>query len=245
MKNKVKIIILAAGLGKRMQSNNPKVLTEIRAKRMIEHLRDTILKVQTEKPVAVIGYKAELVKAELGDSFVYVVQEEQLGTAHAVMMAEQACKDAENIMVLYGDQPFIKNETIKNILKKHSDSGVKITFATTEVPNFDTWYRVFSTFARILRDNDEIIGIREYKDSNESEKNIKELNAGCYAFNAKWLWENLKKIKNHNSQNEYYLTDLLPLALANHDKIESVKIDPKEAIGINSKEELEILEKFA
>ncbi len=242
MDKKIKIIILAAGLGKRMQNENPKVLLKVKEKRMIEHLRDSIIEAQNTKPIAVIGHQAERVKAELGDSFSYVVQEQQLGTAHAVMMAQAECKDIENVMVLYGDQPFIKSSTIKNIIKKHLDNDATITFATTSVPDFKGFHKVFMTFARILRDGEKIKSIREFKDATEKEKEIREVNAGCYVFKASWLWKNLKNIDKKNAQGEYYLTDLVPIALGDGEKIETVNIEPREAMGANSKEDLEILE---
>lgn len=244
-KDKVKIIILAAGLGKRMKSEHPKVLLPLGGRPIIHHIRDSVLQVHGENPIAVIGHQAELVQEKLGDSFVYVIQEDQLGTGHAVAMAQKACGDAENIVVLYGDQPFIKSETIKNIIDKHTKSGAKITFATTQVSNYDGEYKVFWTFARILRVNGAIVDIRDYRDASDEEKKIKEVNAGCYVFNAKWLWENLKKINKENIQGEYYLTDLLPIAFRDGEKVESINMDPREAMGANSKEELDILERLA
>jgi bifunctional UDP-N-acetylglucosamine pyrophosphorylase/glucosamine-1-phosphate N-acetyltransferase len=244
MKNKVKIVILAAGKGKRMQREEPKVLSEIHGKPMIEHLRASIAGAHDDKPIAVIGHQAELVKSRLGDNFIYVTQEEQLGTGHALAMTEKACEGAEHVMVLYGDQPFIKSETIKRVIEKHTDSGATITFTTTEVPNFESFYKAFSTFARILRKEGKITAIREFRDASDDERNIKEVNAGCYVFESKWLWENLKKIDKQNAQGEYYLTDLIPMALKNNEKVESIQIDPREALGANSKEELEILENF-
>ncbi len=100
-------------------------------------------------------------------------------------------------------------------------------------------------YGRILREDGEVVAIREYKDASDEEKNIKEVNTGCYIFDAKWLWHNLSKIKNENSQKEYYLTDLFHIAFENREKIETIKIKPHEALGANTKEELETLQKFA
>ncbi|KKR70577.1 MAG: Bifunctional protein GlmU [Candidatus Nomurabacteria bacterium GW2011_GWB1_40_7] len=243
-KEKIKIIILAAGKGKRMQSDLPKVLSPLKGTHMIGHLLETIGKVTKEKPIAIIGHQAELVKKELGDSCFYVLQKKQLGTGHAVICAQNACKKAKHLLVLSGDQPFISEKTLKNLIKKHLHSKAKITFAATKVPNFEDWRKGFKTFGRILRKNKKIIGIKEYKDANEKEKNIKEINTGCYVFDAKWLWKNLGKIKNKNIQKEYYLTDLLCLASNKNGKVETVKIRPREALGANTKEELELLEKL-
>lgn len=244
MNNEEKFVILAAGKGKRMGSELPKALMRVKGKPMIEHVRSAISEVSAEKPIAVVGHKAELIKSEFGDSFFYVTQAEQLGTGHALLSAKKACRDAKNIVVLSGDQPFVSPFSIKKMIEKHAAAGVKITFTTTVVPNFEDEYEVFAHFGRILRKNGEIVGIKEYKDATPAEKEIREVNAGCYVFEADWLWENLEKIENNNAQKEYLLTDLIHIAKNDNLKIESIAIDPQEALGANSKEELEKLEKL-
>lgn len=243
-KDKIEILILAAGKGKRMQSNLPKVLIELKGKPMIKYILKSVKKAFNKKPIAIIGYNKELVESELKDSCFYAIQEEQLGTGHAVSCAKEYCKDAKHILILSGDQPLISSKTIKNLIEKHLKAKTKITFTTTEVSDFKDWRKGFLAFGRILRKNGKITGIREYKDANEKEKEIKEVNAGSYAFDAKWLWENLEKIKNNNIQNEYYLTDLLHLASKEEEKVEAIQIESHEALGANTKEELKILEKF-
>lgn len=242
---KIKIVILAAGKGKRMQSDLPKVLVTIKGRSMISCVLSSVLEASAEKPIAIVGHKAELVQSNLGNSCLYVLQKEQLGTGHAVACAEKNCEKSENIIVLSGDQPFIKAQTIKNLIEKHLETGAKITFTTATPQDFLDWRKGFLGFGRILRENDRVTGIKEYKDANEKEKEIKEINAGCYIFNAKWLWKNLKKIKSENAQNEYYLTDLLHIASKEGEKIETVRIELQEALGANTKEELEILESFS
>ena len=191
-----------------------------------------------------VGYEKNSVIQELGSGYEYVAQEEQLGTAHAVHMAKGACEGAEHLIVVCGDQPYLKAETFKNLLQKHLDTGAKITIITTEVPDFEDWRKNFWTFGRILRKNGKIID-REFKNASEEEKKIKELNILCFALETKWLWNNLKKInRSGKEQKEYYLTDLIQIAGETEAKIESIKIEPEEALGANSKEELEILEKL-
>jgi bifunctional N-acetylglucosamine-1-phosphate-uridyltransferase/glucosamine-1-phosphate-acetyltransferase GlmU-like protein len=113
------------------------------------------------------------------------------------------------------------------------------------VPDFKDWRQTFLRYGRIIRKNNHIID-REYKDATEEEREVKELNVSCYVFDAEWLWNNFKKIENNtNIQKEYYLTDLWQIASENGDKIDSITIDPKEALGANTKEELEMLEKLA
>ena len=241
---KIKIVILAAGKGKRMGSDLPKVLAPLKGKHMIKHVIESITKIHNDKPYAIIGHQAELVQSELGDLCFYILQKEQLGTGHAISCAKGDCGDADDVVVLSGDQPFIKAETIKNLIEKHLESKAMITFTTTVLPDFEDWRKAFIGFGRILRKDREVKGIREFKDATEEEKKNAEVNAGCYIFNANWLWKNLEKIKNENAQKEYYLTDLFKIAAENSDKIETITIEPHEALGANTKEELEILENF-
>ncbi len=240
-----KIVILAAGKGTRMQSELPKALAPLHGKSMISHIVDTIKEISKDKPIVIIGHKGDMVEGELGDSAIYAVQEEQLGTGHALAQAEAICADAESIVVLSSDQPLIKPSTILECIARHNAMNAKITFTSTEVADFDDWRKYFLTHGRILRQNDKVLGIREYKDASDEEKDIKEVNTGCcYVFDSLWLWENIKNIKNINSKGEYYLTDLIELASAENYKVEVIKIDAIEALGANSKEELEMLEKF-
>ena len=241
---KIKIVILAAGKGKRMGSDLPKALSPLKGKPMIKHVIDAINKAHDEKPYTIIGHQAELMKTELKDLCFYIIQNEILGTGHAVSCAKGDCGDADDIVVLSGDQPFITAETIRNLIEKHLASKAMITFTTTILSDFEDWRKAFIAFGRILRKDEKVLGIREYRDATEGEKRLKEVNAGCYIFNAEWLWKNLEKIKNENSQKEYYLTDLFKIAAEKGDKIETITIEPHEALGANTKEELEILENF-
>ncbi|MDD5721269.1 MAG: NTP transferase domain-containing protein [Candidatus Pacebacteria bacterium] len=246
--NKIKIIILAAGKGKRMQSDLPKVLETIRGKIMIEYLLESIEKSGiSDKPIIVVGYGKEKVMEALGKNYDYVVQEEQLGTGHAVINTQKILENnADHIMVLYGDHPLVSPETIKKLKDTHLASNKKITMATFIVQDFNDWRTVFyKNFSRIIRDlNGYIVKDVQFKDTNDEEKNIKELNPCYFCFEAKWLWENLKKLNTNNAQKEYYLTDLVKIAMKEKNQIQSINIDPREALGVNSKEELETLEKL-
>lgn len=245
MDNQTRIIILAAGKGTRMKSELPKALMPLAGKHFIKHLLESVDKSGIDKkPIIVVGHERNLIIKELGEKYEYVIQEEQQGTGHAVLSARNACKDAKNIIVIFGDQPFIKPETIKKLLDKHLSSGANITISTTVLEDFKDWREAFVKYGRIVRQNGKIID-REYKNANLEEKNIKEVNVSCTAFNAKWLWEYLEKLdKNRKSEGEFYLTDLWEIASTDNKKIESIQIDPKEALGANSQEELKILEKL-
>jgi bifunctional UDP-N-acetylglucosamine pyrophosphorylase/glucosamine-1-phosphate N-acetyltransferase len=244
---KIKIIILAGGKGKRMQNELPKVLAPLHGKPMIKYLLESVDKSEIDNnPVIIVGYKKELVIKELGKKYHYIIQEEQLGTGHAVNLVESYLKDkAKHVIVLYGDQPFTSAETIKKIAEKHLRSGKKITMATVTVIDFRDWRRCFENFSRVLRDtNNKIIRTIEKKDASEEDKKITEVNPCYFCFDAVWLWAKLKTLKNNNVQKEYYLTDVIKMATENNIDIESIDIEPHEALGANTKEELNILEKF-
>ncbi len=246
--NQIKIIILAAGKGTRMKSDLPKVLETAKGKSIIKYLLESIEKSGiSNKPIIVVGYGKEKVMEALGKNYDYVVQEEQLGTGHAVIITQKILENnADHIMVLYGDHPLISPETIKKLKDVHLASSKKITMATFIVPDFNDWRVIFyKNFSRIIRDlNGNIVKDVQFKDTNDEEKKGKELNPCYFCFEAKWLWENLKKLNTDNAQKEYYLTDLVKTAMKEKNQIQSINIDPREALGVNSKEELEIVEKL-
>lgn len=246
--DKVQIIILAAGLGKRMKNKElPKALVLFKGQPLIKYLLASIKNSGVcDKPVIVVGKMAEKVKEILGPNYIYVFQAEQLGTGHAVMCAKDALAGkAENILVLYGDQPLITPQTIKELTETHLTSGGVLTIGTVKVLDFNDWRAGFYDFGRINRDLlGNVIGIIEKKDATAEQLNIKEINPGYYCFKAEWLWQNLDKLKNTNAQGEYYLTDLVGLACQQGQKIETVFVEPKEALGINTEEQLEAMEKL-
>ena len=251
MKNldKTKIIILAAGKSTRMKSDIPKALTPLKGKPFIKHILNTIEKIDpTLTPVIVVGHKKEMVQEALGKDYIYAEQKEQLGTGHAVSCAQNAILTPQDlVIVLATDQPMLSEETLKNIIKKHIEKKPNITMGTVTVPDFEDWRTGLKHFGRIVRDKDGLIKkIVEFKDANDEEKNIKELNPALYAFEAKWLWENINKLQNKNAQGEYYLTDLIKMAFDQNKKIETVQIQNIiEALQPNTQEELENLSRIA
>lgn len=245
---KVQVIILAAGKGTRMESDGPKALTLLRDKPFISHVLDTVSEVNLNiDPIIVIGHQKEKVTNLLGSSLRFSEQTEQLGTGHAVMSAHNHAHENEHktVLVLYADHPLVSPITIKLLIEKQQETGAKVVMAPTKVPSFDGWYSTFLKWGRFKRGkNGEIEAVIEYKDATEDEKLITEVNPGYLAFDAEWMWNHLKTLKNENSQGEYYLTDLVKIAFSENEKIEAVEIPPEEAIGANSKEELTVLEKI-
>lgn len=241
----IQIVILAAGKGKRMNAEVPKVLVPFHDKPMVDYVLNAATHSGiNNKPILVVGYGKELVMEYLNDRALYAVQDQQLGTGHAVKITEETVpKGAEHVLVLYGDQPAITGAMIANLARTHIDNNVPVTMATVTVPDFDNWYQVFySSFSRIIRDKDgKILRSVEFKDATDEEKTIKELNPCYFCFKKEWLFQKLSQIKNENAQSEYYLTDLVKYA-ADEGSIASVSISPEEALGVNTIEQLRELE---
>jgi len=240
----IQVIILAAGKGKRMNADVPKVLVPFHDKPMVDYVIEAVSHsgINT-KPVLVVGYGKELVIEHCGDAVSYAEQTEQLGTGHAVKCAQNAILDqAEHVIVLYGDHPSITGAMIANLAKTHLSSNKTLTMATVTIPDFEGWYKAFLAFGRIIRDEDGVILKNvEYKDATDTEKEIKEVNPAYFCFKKEWLFSKLEQIKNENSQGEYYLTDLVKYA-AEDGGIASVAISPEEALGVNTIEQLKEIE---
>lgn len=242
---KFAVVILAAGKGKRMGGDLPKVLRLVKSKPIITHLVDSVMSSGVgTKPVVIVCDEHTFVQDTLGDKCVYAVQAEQLGTGHAVSCAKDLLRgQAEKVIVLYGDMPLITNDTIKRLTKSLDGDTAMINMFTTEVADWEEWRRSFYNFGRIIRDESgKIAAIREKKDCAEAELMIKEINPGLYSFDAEWLWQNLAKLDNENAQSEFYLTDLIKIAIADGKKIGSLIIDARECVGINTPEELFLAE---
>ena len=239
---KTRVLVLAGGRGKRMNQPFAKVLTPFHGKPLVVHLLHAIKESGVdEKPTIVLGFDRDKVRAELGEHYSYAIQEEQLGTGHAVRCAEHILKGVSDaVLVLYGDHPFLKPETIRSIVKLHEEKKPVITMATVTVSDFEDWRSAFDDFGRIVRDEkNHITRIVEKKDATESEREIKEINPSFFCFDSKWLWENLPNIGNQNAQKEYYLTDLIQIAISERRAIASFAVDPKESLGVNTKEHLD------
>jgi len=243
-KESIAIVVLAAGHGKRMQSELPKSLTPLHGKYLIAHLLERIeISGVADRTIIVVGQKRKQVMDALGSKYIYAIQEEQMGTGHAVMCAQKHIPDANHILVLYADMPYITPETIKNLVEKHTRENATLTMATIVVPDFLEWRAGFFDFSRVIRNEQgEIICTVEKKDQTEEEQKILEVNPAYMIFNAKWMWYNMKNISNTNSQSEYYLTDLIRIACDEREKIASISIEPKEALGVNTKEQLELIQ---
>ena len=230
-----------------MNSDLPKVLLPLKGRSLIQRLLDAVEKSKiTKAPLIVVGQGADQVRAALGDKYNYVFQNKQLGTGHAVLSAKEFLKnDGENIMVLYGDHPLVSASTINTIAEAHCNSGSVITMATVLIDDFEDWRAGFNDYGRIIRNGGgRIDRIVEKKDASEEEKLVKEVNPSYFCFKADWLWKSLGEITNDNAQKEYYLTALPHIAKASGEPITTVVIEPHEALGANTPEQLKILEQL-
>lgn len=236
---RTQIVILAAGKGTRMGSPIPKVLTMLKDKPLILHLLEGLEPlIRVHPPVVVVGYRQAEVRAVLGSHYRYAVQTQQLGTAHALAAARPALV-AEHIIVLYGDMPFVRAESIKRLFRVHEETKSLFSMFTATAPHFREPYQSLMTYGRIIRRPDGALErVTEYRDAGEAEREILEVNPGIYVFKSSWLWDHLEGIGAHNAQGEYYLTDMVSVAAALGVPIATLPLDPAEAIGVNTPEQL-------
>lgn len=247
MNTNTDIVILAAGKGTRMGGEVPKALTQLGDKSMLEYVTKEVSSFTENKPVIVVGYKKEMITDLYKDSVFYAEQVEQLGTGHAVNSAKNFLEEssADTIIVLYADQPFVSSDTMEKLSSTKKDLNAKIVIATSVVEDDELFEKQFYNFGRIIRnDNNEIVKIVEKKDATEAELSVREVNPAYFCLDKSWALEKLSELKNDNAQAEYYLTDLVSMAFGEDLSIESVQIDPKEALGANTKDQLAVLESF-
>lgn len=248
MQSRIAIIILAAGQGKRMQQPDlPKVLVPVAGQPMIRYVLKAVAESQLcSRPTLVVGQHAELVQAELGVEYQYVLQAERLGTGHAVRCCrETLIGQADHVIVLYGDMPLVTTATIQSLIATHLDSQAVLSMATVIVPDFLDWRVGFYDFGRIVRDaSGRVTGILEKKDATPEQLLISEVNPACYCFKTDWLWSALDRLTTSNTQGEYYLTDLVHFAVADGLPLATTSIEPEQALGINTLEQLASVERL-
>ena len=233
-------VILAAGKGTRMKSDLPKVLHKVAGISMLEHVFRSVSAIEPEKTVTVIGHKAELVEQVLAGQTEFVRQTEQLGTGHAVMMAEPVLENLTGqTLVIAGDTPLITGESLKNLIDFHINHKNVATILTAEAAN------PFG-YGRIVRNqHGEVIKIVEQKDASDFEQQIKEINTGTYVFDNARLFEALKNINTNNAQGEYYITDVIGIFRENGEKVGAYTLkDFDESLGVNDRVALATAERI-
>lgn len=257
--NDLGVIILAAGKGKRMGGDHPKVLANLGEKPLIDYVISTAVSLKPSIIAVVVGFEKEkvidYVSAKLGVSAAekeniesdvavpdgaavrYAYQDEQLGTGHAVQKTKNIFKNFKgDIVLLYGDVPLISKETIHNLIDHHEKTGAAATILSAE-------YDDPSGYGRVIRnDSGELLKIIEEKDTSPSEKGIAEVNTGTYVFRAEQLFDNLDRLSRDNAQKELYITDMIGILREQGKIISSWKTkNSEETFGINTPEDLERL----
>jgi UDP-N-acetylglucosamine diphosphorylase/glucosamine-1-phosphate N-acetyltransferase len=230
------IVILAAGKGSRMKSDIPKVLHRVAGKSMVVRVLECAGKLTRNNLYVVIGHKAELVKDEINSHFPanFVIQKSLLGTGDAVKQALPSLEPGmKNVLVLCGDVPLIREDTLRDLLMTHADTRAKLTVLAVNLENPTGYGRV------VLGPKGDMVAIREESDATSEEKQIKTINTGIYCFDKKFLEETIELIHPDNNQAEFYLTDMVGIAKSKGEKI-SVRLmaDPRQVIGVNSLNEL-------
>ena len=235
---KVSGVILAAGKGTRMRSDLPKVLHSVLGQPMINY-GQTAIKHLDDKYV-VVGHKSELVINQLEPEFKSVLQEEQLGTGHAVVTlinSEEFKNDnSDYVLIIPGDVPLLNKDNIDLLIEQVQEKSAALGIITAEVSNP-------VGYGRIIRSGDDIAKIVEQTDTSEEEQKIREVNSGMYCFNKKFLIENIENLDNDNNQNEIYLTDLIEIAFQNKLETVIVKVSEDTIKGVNSMSQLNDVEK--
>jgi bifunctional UDP-N-acetylglucosamine pyrophosphorylase/glucosamine-1-phosphate N-acetyltransferase len=229
------LVILAAGKGTRMKSALPKVLHRVGGATMIDHVIATATRVNPRSSTVVVGHQGEVLKAALSThpGLKFVVQEPQLGTAHALLTAEAALRGKSgSLILLSGDVPLLTVNTLKALAERHESTGAAATVVTAVVADP-------AGYGRIVRDGGKIARIVEHRDATEDERGIHEINSGIYAFNIDGLFDALKGIAAENAQREYYLPDVIALFRREGRVVETLVVkDINEIRGINSRAEL-------
>lgn len=237
---KLASIILAAGKGTRMKSSKPKVIFELAGKAMVNRVIETATEVGSTLINIVVGYKKNDVMEVVGlnDKVIYSEQKEQNGTGHAVIVTKNNLIDFDgDILILCGDVPLLKPETLKIMIDEHRQNNASCTVLTAMMDDALRYGRI------VRNENDDVARIVEFKDASDEQKEIKEINTGIYCFNGADLFEALSKINNNNAQNEYYLTDTLEILNSMNKKVISAHLENMvEASGINSQKQLSELE---
>jgi len=239
VKNNTAVVILAAGKGKRMKSNLPKVLHRLDGRYLVDHVIENVKRAGIENIILVVGHKFELVMEKLADRQIdFVVQQPQLGTGHAVQVAVPHLNNFDgDLIILYGDMPFISSATIKALIRTRRETGAAATVLTVILDDP-------GSYGRIIRDQKGYLeAIVEYKDADMQTRLIKEINTGAYCFDYGQLLPVLNQLKSDNVQAEYYLTDTIALLKAQGLKVSALASDnPYEGMGVNSQAELNLMQ---
>ncbi|GIV84115.1 MAG: bifunctional protein GlmU [Candidatus Roseilinea sp.] len=227
-------IVLAAGMGKRMKSKRPKVLHHLAGRPLIDHCITAAERATGHAPIVVIGHQAAEVRAEIGERVIFAHQDPPLGTGHALMQAEAHAAGAAQVLVTHGDVPLLRPETLRQLVALRERHGAAITMLTVIADDP-------RGFGRVIRDaqGDRVRAIVEEVACAPAQLAIRELNVGAYCFDGAWVWDALRRIRPNPRTGEYFLTDLIEIAVADgRDACALTVEDRDECIGINTRIDL-------
>ena len=233
-------LILAAGRGERMNSELVKVLHRAAGQSLVEHVLDSVDEVGAKKVAVVIGTQSNQIRSFLqSHPLEFVLQKQRLGTAHAVMQADRQFRHWwGDILVLPADAPCIQGKTLEALIREHRKNGAVATILTADLADPQG-------YGRILRDGDQVIGIREELDASDGERRIGEINSGIYVFDSRRLFQQLSSIKKNQKKKEFYLTDVIERFVNSNLLVKAYKLDdPNEILGVNTRQELSTVHKI-
>lgn len=236
--SKLKAVILAAGKGTRMKADLPKVVHTIEGKCLVDYVIEAAKAAGVQDICLVVGYKSEMVQNTIENKDVeYVLQEQQLGTGHAVKCAREFLGDEGETLILFGDTPLITAKTLRELSEYHRSAENAVTVLSARVENA-------AGYGRIIRSKDgTFFKSVEHKDANEEELKSQEINSGMYIFETKELKEALDRLKNHNAQGEYYLPDTLEIIRDKGLRVDAYMLEsPEDINGVNDKDQLQAAE---
>jgi bifunctional UDP-N-acetylglucosamine pyrophosphorylase/glucosamine-1-phosphate N-acetyltransferase len=229
------VCVLAAGKGTRMRSSLPKVLHPVLGRAMIDHVIQIAEALEPKTVAVVIGHESEMVRECVGqpENLEWVIQDKQLGTGHAVRQCESAIQDVSDVLIVCGDTPLLQANTLESLVAEHRRLDADVTILTARPDN------AFG-YGRIIRNaKKHVTGIVEEKDASEQQQRIGEVSSGIYCVRRSVLFDLLHAIENQNAQGEYYLPDIVPLALAAGQRVESKLMpDADEMLGVNDRIQL-------
>ena len=225
-------LVLAAGKGTRMKSEKPKVLHEVNGVPMLKRVTKVLENIGIEKNVFILGHKKEEVLKQMGE-VPYVVQEQQLGTGHAILIAKERIEEfKEDVLITYGDTPLLTEKTLNEMKNYFYNGNYDCVVLSCKVKN------PFG-YGRIVKKDGKVVNMVEEKDATVEERKINEINSGVYIFKYDKLIDAISKINNDNSQGEYYLPDAVKVLVKEGAKIDTYQIfDEEEILGVNSKVQL-------
>ncbi len=231
----LEVVVLAAGKGTRMRSRLPKVLHPVLGKAMLSHVLDTVETLMPQAISVVIGHEADQIRTAMGDpgNVRWVKQSEQLGTGHAVQCCAPVNEHCRDVLIVCGDTPLLQAQTLANLVEQHRLADASVSFLSAELPDA-------TGYGRVLRDDSgAVLRIVEHKDANEAEQAIQEVSSGIFCVRQADLFRLLDQVDNSNAQQEYYLPDIIPLAIAAATKVQAVLMDDADEMsGINNRRQL-------